>query len=79
MEYKLVSGGDWEGLYIGDYLQIQDHALQLGEILQLQIETGMYPTSFTFYEVIGDWLYDVGELPVNFNECGEMKKYETCN
>ena len=81
MDYKLISNtrGDWEGLYVNDKLEMQCHSIQLGEVLQFQLRTGLYPTSFTFYEEVGEWVEDIGEFPINFNDCGETRKYETCN
>jgi len=63
----IVSGEDWEGLYIDDKLVLQNHVLGLHEVLRsLDIVLSMA-------DVNQEWLEERAHFPENFNDIPKDK------
>lgn len=61
-EIVIVSGSDWQGLYLNGHLAQEDHKLSVEDVLEaLGIEYQVqYPNEI--------WLEDSGSLPEHFDE-----------
>lgn len=73
MKIQIVTGEDWQGLYINNVLEEDRHSLSINVVIkriadyinQLGIEDGI---SCYFYEIDQEWMEEQGELPQDFND-----------
>ena len=73
MKIQIVTGEDWQGIYINNVLEDEEHSLSVNIVVkqiadyinQLGIEDGI---SCYFYEIDQEWMEEQGELPQDFND-----------
>ena len=66
-EITFVNADDWQGLYINNNLILQNHKLNIVDILNA------IGIKFDYIEADQDWLYSVGQLPEDLKEVKEYK------
>lgn len=73
MKIQIVTGEDWQGLYINNVLEDDGHSLSVNIVVkqiadyinQLGVEDGI---SCYFYEIDQEWMEEQGGLPQDFND-----------
>lgn len=71
-QIKLVRSGDWEGIYVDDYLFSEAHSLDGETYLKLINDHYLvFDGTYEVYYTVGDWLYERGNLPTMFKHIPE--------
>ncbi len=70
MTIQLVSGGDWQGLYIDGVLKVQNHSLYACDVLDAL--EGILKVQYI--EADEDWMAKVGQLPDKLKDVKKQKK-----
>lgn len=73
MKIQIVTGEDWQGLYINNVLEDEEHSLSVNIVVkqiadyinQFGIEDGI---SCYFYEIDQEWMEEQGGLPQDFTD-----------
>lgn len=69
MELRLVSGDDWEGLYVGNELYAQGHEIQIEKVFEAFKEyNGKLSGEWTSEWVDQEWLEERGSLPTSYTD-----------
>lgn len=64
-EVLLVSGDDWEGIYVDGKIHVQGHQVRLEDFARI------FGIELKHKGVGSGWLYDEGHLPYNLEDIPE--------
>jgi hypothetical protein len=68
----IVDGDDWKGLYINDKLVLQDHDLDLWDVLKLLQDEVVECRDYIHADL--DWMESVGHLPNHLDDVVRQKE-----
>lgn len=74
MNIALVSGDDWQGLYLNGELVMQNHSLRLVDVLQCLTDRCDDICDFKQITADEEWLESWGNLPQRLDAVEESKE-----
>lgn len=78
MDIKLVTSDDWQGLYINDELDLENHLLSVEDVLKELYNCLEDFCTLSFYGIDQDYMEEIGDLPSDFNDINMEYLKEEC-